>query len=102
MQELTDFPYQVPGEKRQQALNSCLATIRNWGLTMPGGAPLVLDFGLGRFDEIGEIEFWVANEEAGGLLWQILVCPGRADLPLPPSTPISTRHSLSSKGKSAW
>lgn len=72
MQELTNFPYQVLGEKRQQALDSCLATIRDWGLTMPGGAPLVLDFGLGRFDEIGEIEFWVANEEEAGYCGKFL------------------------------
>ena len=63
MEELSEFPYQVAGDKRQQALNGCLATIRDWGLTMPEVVPLVLDFGLRRFDEIGEIEFWVANEE---------------------------------------
>jgi len=34
--------------------------------------PLVLDFGLGRFDEVGEIEFWVANEEAAGYCGKFL------------------------------
>jgi mannose-6-phosphate isomerase-like protein (cupin superfamily) len=72
MQELTDFPYQITGEKRQQALSSCLATIRAWGLTMPDVVPLALDFGLGRFDEIGEIEFWVANEEEAGYCGKFL------------------------------
>ena len=53
MEELSDFPYQVTGEKRQQVLKSCLATIRDWGLSMPDVVPLVTDFGLGRFDETG-------------------------------------------------
>ncbi len=39
---------------------------------MPPGEPLVLDFGLGRFDEIGEIEFWVANEETHGYCGKFL------------------------------
>ena len=72
MEELSEFPYQVTGEKRQQALNRCLATIRDWGLTMPDVVPLLLDFGLGRFDEIGEIEFWVANEEHAGYCGKFL------------------------------
>ncbi len=72
MEQLSDFPYQVTGEKRQQALNGCLATIRAWGLTMPAVEPLLLDFGLGRFDEIGEIEFWVANEEQAGYCGKFL------------------------------
>lgn len=72
MEQLSDFPYQVTGEKRQQALNSCLATIRAWGLSMPAVEPLLLDFGLGHFDEIGEIEFWVANEEQAGYCGKFL------------------------------
>jgi mannose-6-phosphate isomerase-like protein (cupin superfamily) len=66
MSEELDFPFQVTGEKRAQALAHCRDTIQSWGLTMPDVEPLALDFGLGKFDEIGEIEFWVANElEAG-------------------------------------
>jgi quercetin dioxygenase-like cupin family protein len=72
MTELNEFPYQLVGEERQHALARCLETIRGWGLTMPAGAPLVLDFGLGRFDEIGEIEFWVANEEEAGYCGKFL------------------------------
>jgi len=66
MEPTKDFPFQVTGERHQQALDRCLSVIRGWGLTMPPVEPLVLDFGLGRFQEIGEIEFWVANEEAYG------------------------------------
>jgi mannose-6-phosphate isomerase-like protein (cupin superfamily) len=72
MEELSDFPYQVSGDERKQALDGCLATIRAWGLTMPAVEPLLLDFGLGRFDEIGEIEFWVANEEQAGYCGKFL------------------------------
>ena len=72
MSDTEDFPFQVTGEKREQALQHCRQTISGWGLTMPPGAPLALDFGLGRFDEIGEIEFWVANEEKSGYCGKFL------------------------------
>jgi mannose-6-phosphate isomerase-like protein (cupin superfamily) len=72
MQDLSDFPYQVRGQQRQDALEQCLATMRAWGLTMPPVEPLVLDFGLGKFDEIGEIEFWIANQEDAGYCGKFL------------------------------
>lgn len=72
MHDVSNFPYQVTGERRKQAIEHCLATIRNWGLTMPEVEPLVLDFGLGKFDEVGEIEFWVANEETAGYCGKFL------------------------------
>jgi quercetin dioxygenase-like cupin family protein len=53
-------------------LAHCRDTIRGWGLTMPDVEPLALDFGLGKFDEIGEIEFWVANEEEAGYCGKFL------------------------------
>jgi len=70
--EQDEFPFQVTGHKREQAIARCLQTIRGWGLTMPAVEPLALDFGLGRFDEIGEIEFWVANEETNGYCGKFL------------------------------
>lgn len=72
MAELSEFPFQVTGQKRQQALEYCLNTIRAWGLTMPRVEPLVMDFGLGQFDQIGEIEFWIANEETAGYCGKFL------------------------------
>ena len=72
MQDLSGFTYQVTGEGRQRALDRCLAAIRDWGLTMTPVEPLVLDFGLGKFDEIGEIEFWVANEQVAGYCGKFL------------------------------
>jgi mannose-6-phosphate isomerase-like protein (cupin superfamily) len=67
-----EFPFQVAGEEREAALARCRSVLRDWGLTMPAGEPLALDFGLGRFDEIGEIEFWVANEDAAGYCGKFL------------------------------
>lgn len=72
MKATLDFPFQVGDDARRAVLNRCLDTIRGWGLTMPDVEPLVLDFGLGRFDEIGEIEFWVANEESHGYCGKFL------------------------------
>jgi quercetin dioxygenase-like cupin family protein len=72
MEATGDFPFQATGAARQEALDRCLATIRGWGLTMPAVEPLVLDFGLGRFDEIGEIEFWIANEDEHGYCGKFL------------------------------
>jgi quercetin dioxygenase-like cupin family protein len=66
------FPFQVHGAARTEVLARCRSVIANWGLTMPAVEPLALDFGLGRFSEIGEIEFWVANEEAAGYCGKFL------------------------------
>ena len=72
MSEETQFPFQATGEERERVLAKCYATIKGWGLTMPDFDPLVLDFGLGRFSEVGEIEFWVANEEEAGYCGKFL------------------------------
>jgi N-acetylneuraminate synthase len=72
MAQGTSFPFQVTGEKRRQALEHCRSVIQAWGLTMPQVEPLTLDFGLGRFDEIGEIEFWIANEAEHGYCGKFL------------------------------
>jgi mannose-6-phosphate isomerase-like protein (cupin superfamily) len=81
MEDLKEFPYQVVGAARERALADCLATIRGWGLTMPQVDPLVMDFGLGRFAEIGEIEFWVANEEAAGYCGKFLYVADKQTCP---------------------
>ncbi len=39
---------------------------------MPNVEPLVLDFGLGNFQKIGEIEFWIANENDAGYCGKFL------------------------------
>jgi mannose-6-phosphate isomerase-like protein (cupin superfamily) len=71
--ERTEFPFQLTGVERRRALERCRNVIASWGLTMPSTLdPLVLDFGLGRFSEIGEIEFWVINEERAGYCGKFL------------------------------
>ncbi|NQU38973.1 MAG: cupin domain-containing protein [Lentisphaerae bacterium] len=56
----------LTGAARDAALRRFEATIAAWGVAMPTVEPLVLDFGLGQFEKIGLIEFWIANELAAG------------------------------------
>jgi mannose-6-phosphate isomerase-like protein (cupin superfamily) len=73
MTEEHSFPYQLTGEARRKALQRCQEVITSWGLAMPSVFdPLVLDFGVGRFHEVGEIEYWVANEEQIGYCGKFL------------------------------
>ena len=62
----------MSGAAAKAAVDRALAQISSWGLTMPEVEPLVLDFGLGRFDRIGEIEFWIANEVDAGYCGKFL------------------------------
>ncbi len=78
---LNGFPYQVSGEARAAAVRNCVNTIKAWGLTMPAVEPMVLDFGLGRFDEIGEIEFWVSKEADAGYCEKFLYLADRQTCP---------------------
>jgi mannose-6-phosphate isomerase-like protein (cupin superfamily) len=56
----------LPEARQAPILDAFHTQIAAWELAMPPVAPLVLDFGLDRFDEVGLIEYWVANElEAG-------------------------------------
>ena len=63
---------QLWGDARDEALGACKDIIAGWGLTMPQVEPFVLDFGLGRFDQVGEVEFWVANEKDEGYCGKFL------------------------------
>lgn len=58
--------------ERAQVLAEVRAQIAAWGLTMPDVTPLPLDFGLGRFREVGETEFWIANDEEHGYCGKFL------------------------------
>lgn len=40
--------------------------IAAWQIALPPVQPLVLDFGLGDFQRVGLIEYWIANEAAAG------------------------------------
>jgi len=63
---------ELSGPERGEALEGIQAQMREWGLTMPEVEPLPLDFGLGRFREIGETEFWIANETEVGYCGKFL------------------------------
>ena len=63
---------ELHGPEREQALQAVREQTASWGLTMPDVPALPLDFGLGRFREIGETEFWVANEEQHGYCGKFL------------------------------
>jgi mannose-6-phosphate isomerase-like protein (cupin superfamily) len=50
------------GVEAQKAVERVHQHIQDWGLALPDVEPLVMDFGLGDFEKIGEVEFWIANE----------------------------------------
>jgi len=64
--------FAVPEEQAAKAVSDCLQQITEWGLSMPAVDPLPFDFGLGRFHDIGEIEFWIANETDAGYCGKFL------------------------------
>lgn len=67
MQELDKaLDISCAGPEAERALEAFRQQIESWGVAMPPAKPLVLDFGLGQFDRVGLIEFWIANEEQAG------------------------------------
>ena len=66
----SDVELQGPG--RDDAVRKVLARIGSWGLRMPEVEPLPLHFGLHDFYNIGETEFWIANEEGAGYCGKFL------------------------------
>jgi len=62
----------LTGSETNRALDEFRAQIDHWGLTMPNVDPLVLDFGLGKFRDIGLIEYWIANEADAGYCGKFL------------------------------
>jgi N-acetylneuraminate synthase len=63
---------EVQGPERETALAAIQDQIAAWGLKMPPVTPLPLHFGLDQFMEIGETEFWVANETEHGYCGKLL------------------------------
>jgi N-acetylneuraminate synthase len=63
---------ELSGTERENAIAAIQEQIAAWGLTMPPVQPLPLHFGLNRFSEIGETEFWVANDEQHGYCGKFL------------------------------
>ncbi|MFA6426423.1 MAG: D-lyxose/D-mannose family sugar isomerase [Phycisphaerae bacterium] len=54
------------GDDRKDILAEFHKYVNEWGVVMPKQEPLILDFGINRFREIGLIEFWIANELNAG------------------------------------
>ena len=63
---------ELQNPEREEALRRIHEQIAAWGLALPEVEPLPLHFGLHRFNEIGETEFWIANEEALGYCGKFL------------------------------
>lgn len=62
----------VRGEQAEAIVRRVIRQIQRWGLCMPDIDPLVMDFGLDDFENIGEVEFWIANETAAGYCGKFL------------------------------
>lgn len=54
------------GDSADAAMAAFHRQIGLWSVALPPVEPLVLDFGLGRFDRVGLIEYWIANELDAG------------------------------------
>jgi len=54
---------EIKGKKRKEILEKAREIIKKWGLVLPSDYILVLDFGLGEFEKIGHIEFFIVNRE---------------------------------------
>jgi mannose-6-phosphate isomerase-like protein (cupin superfamily) len=71
----------LKGEAAASAAHEVRRQVESWGLSLPEVAPLVLDFGLGEFRSVGEVEFWIANEREAGycgkllFVWPDQTCP---------------------------
>jgi mannose-6-phosphate isomerase-like protein (cupin superfamily) len=63
---------EVQGAVRERILEAFHQQIAAWNLKMPIAETLVLDFGLGKFAEIGETEVWIANDPTTGYCGKFL------------------------------
>ena len=64
--------FELQGPEREKALAAMQDQIAAWGLKMPPVTPLPMQFGLNQFMEIGETEWWVANEAEFGYCGKLL------------------------------
>lgn len=71
----------LQGEVALKAVARVRHQVESWGLKLPAITPLVFDFGLGDFERVGEVEFWIANETKAGycgkflFIWHGQTCP---------------------------
>lgn len=67
MQELQrGLNISLASDETESALVAFQRQIDDWDVALPSVDPLVLDFGLGQFDRVGLIEYWIANEMDAG------------------------------------
>jgi mannose-6-phosphate isomerase-like protein (cupin superfamily) len=62
----------VSGIEKDNALKAFKKQLVTWQINMPTVEPLVLDFGLKDFSNVGLIEYWVANEVKEGYCCKFL------------------------------
>lgn len=74
----------VQGADMKAMLEAFHQQIERWELPLPPVKPLVLDFGLGQLDQVGLIEYWIANEMQAGYCGKFLfvfdgqLCPAHS------------------------
>ena len=62
----------LSGDARDRALRAFKEQMEAWGVAIPNVEPFALDFGLGRFESIGLVESWIANEVDAGYCGKFL------------------------------
>ena len=63
---------EVQGPERKKVLADIQDQMAAWGLKMPPVTPLAMQFGLNQFMEIGETEYWVANDSEHGYCGKLI------------------------------
>lgn len=84
MSEAIEIPHglEIAPEARARALASCREQLARWCVTPPPSEPLVIDFGLERFEEYGLYEFWIANEVDAGYCGKYMYVDAGQECPL--------------------
>lgn len=83
MDELnTGLSAALRGPEADAAIEEMRRQLDLWEMAMPPVEPLVFDFGLGRFREVGEIEYWIANQIEAGYCGKFLFVFDRQSCPV--------------------
>ncbi len=64
--------FELTGNERENVLKRCKSILTDWDIVPPEETVLVLSFGLSEFENIGLIEFWVANNIEEGYCGKFL------------------------------
>ena len=68
----------LKGDAAEREAREVRRFVESWGHALPDIPALVIDFGLGDFRSVGEMEFWIANETEAGYCGKFLfVWPGQ-------------------------